>query len=266
MKSFNIKHFLFNKPFTLIELLIVIAIIAILASMLLPALQQAREQGKSIKCTSNLKQLGLGWQIYTSDNNQWCPGPFYYDSAYSGFYSSRYSWYGTFKDYNLISEKVTNCPSSKYWKFDFANLNYGVPVLFGFNSDKINAIKMSSRFLKKPSRISAFRESTPKGDLEEANVSSSYHGFSFAVYYRDAFPSSLPAAIYRPEGGKYPTFFRHKSNNVTNAVQLDGHAVTYTILDTQNMCRYYPLRRYNKFAETCDPSECHENLASCVNY
>ncbi len=87
------------RGFTLIELLVVIAIIAILAGILFPVFAQAREKARSITCVSNLRQLGLGIDMYAQD----------YDERFCATWGSGIDpWLVTLEPYMKIGEKDAN--------------------------------------------------------------------------------------------------------------------------------------------------------------
>ena len=62
-----------RRGFTLIELLVVVAIIALLIAIMLPALSNAREQGKRTVCLSNMRQMGIALLSYALDNSEYVP-------------------------------------------------------------------------------------------------------------------------------------------------------------------------------------------------
>ena len=67
------RHTRRAKAFTLAELLIVIAIIAVLIGILLPALSAARRSASTVKCLSSLRDLGASFQQYAQENDRYYP-------------------------------------------------------------------------------------------------------------------------------------------------------------------------------------------------
>lgn len=140
-----------KKRFTLIELIVVMAIIAILSAMLLPALSTARARARSISCVSNLKQMALIFQSYATDNNDSFPKAFGY--GYSGFEDYWHTY--LLRTYLNNDFSLINCPEAKDFKRASINntphygynVRLGNPASIGGWGGKLNRISVPTEIV-----------------------------------------------------------------------------------------------------------------------
>lgn len=212
-----------QKSFTLIELLVVIAIIAILAGMLLPALNNAREKGRTASCISNLKQLGAAYFEYTAAYDEYFPLAHKYDAE-----KGLELWFSCMKeflpDYCVYTGKTAPqgkalgrsgstqalmCPNLLKFPFSSSNeaknYNYALNYrTFGWISGK-RYRKVNS--IKTPSARCVFSEPCA---AEGGNT--------------ECYCLGVNSATINLRGWKEQKYFRHSDGNLVNANYADGHA------------------------------------------
>jgi prepilin-type processing-associated H-X9-DG protein/prepilin-type N-terminal cleavage/methylation domain-containing protein len=221
----NIRRVYEKNKFTLVELLIVIAIIAILASMLLPALKNARMKAHEIRCISNLKQCGSSVMLYSTDFNGYCVPAISEENSFS-WTTLRVRWFQALVELDYLpgtldammepnADFVWRCPSYKSTIPDGSNGNRSVG--YGMLTTLKSGVGRSFYKLT--------RASTPSTQIWLAD---SYNNNGLTI---DA--TTHYTQWYEIDGGFYLPGYSNASNNQVihtihsnkaNIWFLDGHA------------------------------------------
>ena len=233
-----------GRAFTIIELLVVVAIISILAALLLPVMGEARAMARSATCISNLRQLGVALNIY---RNVWDCYPAHQDKISS---SVRYRWFQQLHDLLGLDTDVEKCPEVPTWVCG-RNNSYGYNYKYLGSARKFPDPADSSktvfenfpvRVIDAPSHTIAFGDSSGTGveepyePLALTEASSSLgsaryarignHGYTIDPTHipqrSKALWDSLPTEdLYSDK--QYPTFAAPRHLGEANFCMVDGH-------------------------------------------
>ncbi len=178
--------------FTLVELLVVIAVIGILSALLLPALARAQSKGQSIACLNNLRQLALATQLYTDDSQGRLP---YNLGAADTKNSVRYGGFRNWAN-NVMSWELDEDNTNTMWlaKGGLGPYLSGKTEVFGCPADR--AVSESQRAAGWTRRVRSYSMNAMVGNAG----SFSYEGYNsnnpkYTQFFKDS-EISVPARIF----------------------------------------------------------------------
>lgn len=232
--------------FTLIELLVVIAIIAILAAILFPVFAQAREKARSATCLSNLKQIGLGIQMYTQDYDEITPPFWYVLSPYTGQpFSQRVTFYYAVQPY-IKNWQVFKCPSATasvvtIWDNTAPGGTRNVDLSYGYNEirDQTQDFRVAASYLGASAWSGTGAAGVGEGKFGVALASMAMPADTivlmdaknidvWAENLADYWPLTAPKTTTNPAGEAWNnvanSLVAMRHNEGTNLCFADGHA------------------------------------------
>ena len=228
--------------FTLIELLVVIGIIAILASMLLPALNKAKKMAYQSNCINNQKQIGIGIAQYVNDFDDLIPAATYIKNELRG---SGNSWDWVILPY-IKNNKVFHCPEDNCARTYYSS----TPQSYAINHDC-----SSANFLKNLAdspcgkKIAKIKTSTFLTICVNECFTNFYNGLTGRGFVgrNETFAVSYYTTHYSPFGapGKLP--YGNAHNNGTTVLMLDGGA---RHLKVSQYMGYYNLSYEHKISRS----------------
>ncbi len=140
-----------RRAFTLVELVVVTAIVAALAALLLPALLSAMERGRRVKCGAQLHQVGIAFGLYLSDNDQtypWAQDPVSTD-PYVWFWMGR-GWRRAVEPYFEGNPSVLYCPSDQTAPEKWESTSYGYSMAFYHTAEQIDSLTAAAATYSDP--------------------------------------------------------------------------------------------------------------------